>query len=102
MKSYISKGYIILDGVAEAAISYANNLFSCEGTEAERWCAAYGHYMRQNSGCHWFNPKGQLHREDGPALELPNGVCKWFYNGNLLPVSNQKQFEKYLKLKAFW
>jgi len=24
---------------------------------------------------------GELHREDGPAVELANGVCEWYLNG---------------------
>jgi len=32
----------------------------------------------------WYNSKGQLHREDGPARELANGISKaWYINGNL-------------------
>ncbi len=35
-----------------------------------------------NSGtCRWYNSKGQLHREDGPALEFADGD-KWWYLNN--------------------
>src|ERR1035437_9596517 len=29
----------------------------------------------------WRNSSGQLHREDGPALEWPNGRREWWLNG---------------------
>lgn len=29
------------------------------------------------------NSEGKLHREDGPAVELPSGYKEWFLNGKL-------------------
>jgi hypothetical protein len=29
----------------------------------------------------WYNEKGQIHREDGPAVECLNGTKHWFRNG---------------------
>jgi len=29
----------------------------------------------------WFNEQGQLHREDGPAVENPDGSRMWMRNG---------------------
>jgi hypothetical protein len=29
----------------------------------------------------WYNSKGQLHREDGPAAEAINGSRLWYING---------------------
>jgi hypothetical protein len=31
----------------------------------------------------WYNENGQLHREDGPAVERANGNNEWWLNGNL-------------------
>jgi hypothetical protein len=31
----------------------------------------------------WFNKKEQLHREDGPAVEMANGTKEWWINGKL-------------------
>ena len=28
----------------------------------------------------WYNEKGQLHREDGPAVELIDGTKEWYLN----------------------
>ena len=29
----------------------------------------------------WYNEKGKLHREDGPAVVWPNGDTYWYLNG---------------------
>jgi hypothetical protein len=31
----------------------------------------------------WYNSKGKLHREDGPAVEWVNGTKVWYINGKL-------------------
>ena len=44
-----------------------------------------------------------LHREDGPAVmyfDKENNY--WYYKGEFIPVSNQKQFQSYIRNKAFW
>jgi len=50
----------------------------------------------------YFN--GKRHREDGPAIEyLQNQATdKWYYHGKNVDCSTQQQFEKIMKLKAFW
>jgi hypothetical protein len=46
----------------------------------------------------WIN--GQLHREDGPAAESNNGEKYWYLNGER--IYSQEEFERLIKLKAFW
>ena len=31
----------------------------------------------------YYNSAGELHREDGPAIEWYNGACEWFQNNQL-------------------
>jgi hypothetical protein len=31
----------------------------------------------------WYNARGNIHREDGPAIEYSNGDKSWFINGKL-------------------
>jgi len=45
---------------------------------------------------------GKRHRIDGPAITWTNGDKDWYYQGTWIKVDNQKDFEKYLRLKAFW
>ena len=32
-------------------------------------------------GTFWYNEKGELHREDGPAVEYANGDKEWYLSG---------------------
>jgi hypothetical protein len=41
------------------------------------------------------------HREDGPNVEWPNGE-KWCLNGQHIPCATQEEFERLMKLRAFW
>jgi hypothetical protein len=42
---------------------------------------------------------GQLHREDGPAVEYFNGINQWFLNGK--QINCLKDFCKILKMSDF-
>jgi hypothetical protein len=57
---------------------------------------------------HWYL-NGYTHREDGPAVDhppsvdWPNGIKQWWLNGKLLRnCTSQEQFERIMKLQAFW
>jgi len=71
---------------------------------------------------YYFN--GELHRDDGPAIEYQSGEFAWYKNGQWhredgpasfingkyywaldyvqVPVNTQEEFESYKKLMAFW
>ena len=45
---------------------------------------AYFHMKYKNQyGTFYKNTLGQHHREDGPAIERPDGTKKWYKNGKL-------------------
>jgi hypothetical protein len=48
----------------------------------------------------WIN--GKCHREDGHAIEYANGKKWWYINDKQIPCTTQKQFERLMRLKAFW
>jgi hypothetical protein len=50
---------------------------------------------------HWFL-NGKRHREDGPAIVYANGIKIWYIDDQLMPCSTEEEFERLLKLKAFW
>jgi hypothetical protein len=50
----------------------------------------------------WYDKSGYLHREDGPAMEYLDGSKFWYYHGEFLNCSSQEEFERLLKVKAFW
>jgi hypothetical protein len=49
----------------------------------------------------WYM-NNKCHREDGPAVECFDGEKFWYWNNIRIDCSNQEEFERLLKLKAFW
>lgn len=54
-----------------------------------------------NGDVYWYQ-EGKLHRLDGPALERSNGAKSWHYRGKLINCSSQEEFQRLLRLRAFW
>jgi hypothetical protein len=54
------------------------------------------------------NPTGvffsnyKIHNEDGPAAVKLDGTMEWWLDGKKLFVTTQKEFECYMRNKAFW
>ena len=61
-----------------------------------------GHAVEYPNGTKEWCLEGKRHRVDGPAIEYPNGNKHWWLNGISLPCKSQEEFNKLLKLKAFW
>jgi len=49
----------------------------------------------------WFLD-GKLHRADGPAIEYTNGDKIWYLDDKQIDCKSQEEFERLLRLKAFW
>ena len=47
-----------------------------------------------NTVTEWYNLNGQLHREDGPAVENTNGHKEWYLNNEEL---TEKEFNEMIK-----
>jgi len=55
------------------------------------------------NGFQAWHQRGELHRMDGPALLGNDGYHTWYFQGQLLiNVKSQEDFERFLKLRAFW
>jgi hypothetical protein len=54
-----------------------------------------------NGDKYWYL-NNNYHREDGPAIEYTNGSKEWFINDELMSCTTQKEFERLMRLKAFW
>lgn len=50
---------------------------------------------------YWYR-YGKYHREDGPAFEYGNGHKEWWLHGERIDCNSQEEFERILKLKALW
>lgn len=48
----------------------------------------------------WVN--GKVHRLDGPAIEYHDGHKSWYIEDKYIHCNSQEEFERFLKLKAFW
>jgi hypothetical protein len=59
-------------------------------------------YVEVLNGSKIYLKNDELHREEGPAIEEADGTDWWWYEGQFVNCSSQKEFERYLKLKAFW
>ena len=58
--------------------------------------------IKNKFGIHYYNDAGQLHRDDGPAIEFDSGRKDWYYHGKCIYCYDQKQFEKLIRRRLFW
>ena len=49
----------------------------------------------------WF-VNGKKHRLDGPAIETFDGRKLWYVDDVLIHCKDQEEFERLLKMRAFW
>lgn len=49
----------------------------------------------------WFL-HGKRHRTDGPAIEYADGTKHWFYRDKFIDCQSQIEFDRFIKMKAFW
>ena len=61
-----------------------------------------GPAVERSNGSKFWYLNGKLHREDGPAREYANGTKEWYLNGQRIECSTQQEFEQLMRLKAFW
>lgn len=61
-----------------------------------------GPAIEYSSGEQWWYQNNVKHRLDGPALIWSNGNKEWWYKGKFIKCSSQEEFEKLIKLRAFW
>ncbi len=55
-----------------------------------------------NAGDKRYYKNSKLHRIGSPAIELASGTKIWYYEDKRIFCNSQEEFEKLLKLKAFW
>ena len=71
-----------------------NNLYWHDGI--------YSFVQYYATGNKYWYIDNNLHREDGPAVELGDGTKYWFLNGKYIICNSQEQFLQLIRLKAFW
>jgi hypothetical protein len=53
----------------------------------------------KENGDKFYYLNNKLHRERGPAIELAAGGSAWYFEGDKVACSSQKEFEKIIGLK---
>jgi hypothetical protein len=61
-----------------------------------------GESREYSSGNKYWYLNGRRHREDGPAVEYIYGNKEWWVNAEHIPCTTQEEFERLMRLKAFW
>lgn len=67
-----------------------------------------GPAVEYDDGARYWYQNGKLHRLDGPAVEGNNGYRdggnykEWYFEDEKLNCKTQEEFERLLRLKAFW
>ena len=57
---------------------------------------------KSNGDTFYYDDLGQLHREDGPAVEFANGTKYWFFRNKHIDCKTNEEFLQLMKMKAFW
>jgi hypothetical protein len=60
-----------------------------------------GPAIEYSNGDKSYYQYGVLHREDGPAIDWESST-EWHYKGKYIPVDNLKEFQSFIRNKAFW
>jgi|ERR1035437_4917533 hypothetical protein len=61
-----------------------------------------GPAIEYSDGTLFWYKEGKYHREDGPALIYNYNTEYWYINNKKIDCQSQEEFEKLMKLKAFW
>lgn len=58
--------------------------------------------FKQFSDEYYYGPhRGERHRINGPAF-ISSLVKQWYYHNKRIFCNNQEEFERAIKMKAFW
>jgi len=74
----------------------------CYLTDDHKYHRTDGPAFESTRGYKAWYIDGVYHREDGPAIEYADGRYAWWYKGKQVFVSNLKEFQSYIRNKAFW
>ena len=101
------KGYVVLP-MNQTNATPENSTCSIDELGTKRWSLngqihrTDGPALEYASGTKGWFQFGVLHREDGAAIEYRDNSKLWYWRGKFIKCSSQSEFERLLKLKAFW
>jgi hypothetical protein len=67
-----------------------------------KWHRVGGPAVEYPNGRGEWYINGKLHRLDGPAIDGGNEKQEWWVDGKKLDCTTQEEFERLMKLRAFW
>jgi len=83
-------------------------IFKIDYYGTKRWTFDGQLHREDGPAVEWFNGdkywllNDQLHRLNGPAIEYANGSKEWWYYNEKINCSSQEEFKRLLKLKVLW
>jgi hypothetical protein len=70
-----------------------------------RWKDSNGFIRKQfflmSGTTYYYDENLRLHRENGPAAMYVD-YDRWYWHGKYIDCESQKEFDRLIKLKAFW
>jgi hypothetical protein len=61
-----------------------------------------GPAVENADGSKYWYLHDKLHRTDGPAVEYAGGYKAWYYEGKHIICQSTQEFQRLIRLKAFW
>ena len=61
-----------------------------------------GFHIEENDFYKIYFLDGKVHREDGPAIDDNDGTKGWYLRDKRINCITQEEFERLMRLKAFW
>lgn len=78
-------------------------IFGDEFTNGPHKAYCFDHLIGKRLIRRWYrDAEGRCHKIDGPAVEWEDGRKEWWYHGYKTGARSQQEYERYLRLKAFW
>ncbi len=72
--------FLLAMNALDTAVRY---LALCDIEQSEKEITQHKEYYAQDGGTKYWFHDGELHRDDGPAVELVNGTRRWYQNGQV-------------------
>ncbi len=85
-----------------------NSILKTDVSGTKYWENEQGQFHREDGPAWISNMSKQwiindkLHREDGPAIEFISGDKEYWYYGQYIDCKTDEEFQRLIKLKAFW
>jgi hypothetical protein len=98
IRYYLGEGYCLHREDGPAVILNNGSKFWYLNNKRHRLDGPANEWFNGNKSW-WIN--GKRHRIDGPAFTYA-GIEEWWYNDKRIDCKTQEEFERLIRIKAFW